>query len=418
MAPMIRPDLNSIPAYVPGARMPDALKLSSNESTHPPLPQAVQAMADAAATVNRYPDMGVTELRQALASALSLPGLENVAVGCGSSALCQQLVQISCTDGDEVVFAWRSFEAYPIFAQVVGATPVPVPLTKDHRHDLPAMLDAITDRTRLMFVCNPNNPTGTTMTRAEFEDFMRKVPPQVLVALDEAYMEYIRDVDTPLSTEYLQAFPNLVGLRTFSKAYGLAGARVGYAFSANTEVIDALNKVALPFGVNAVAQAGALASLAVADALLEHTNEVVAERARIAAAVGGVASQANFVWVPRDDAPEIAAHLADAGVLVRAFPEGLRITATTAEETERLLAAVDAQLVARGLVLKRGTLIDASLVEADADVRKGPDGQPVPTLLERDFNLPPLPKIFDELSGIRTRQARAVPARATAPETA
>lgn len=339
MAPMIRPDLNSIPAYVPGARMSDALKLSSNESTHPPLPQAVQAMADAAATVNRYPDMGVTELRQALASPLSLPGLENVAVGCGSSALCQQLVQISCTDGDEVVFAWRSFEAYPIFAQVVGATSVPVPLTKDHRHDLPAMLDAITDRTRLMFVCNPNNPTGTTITRAEFEDFMRKVPPQVLVALDEAYMEYIRDVDTPLSTEYLQAFPNLVGLRTFSKAYGLAGARVGYAFSANTEVIDALNKVALPFGVNAVAQAGALASLAAADALLEHTDEVVAERARIAATVGGVASEANFVWVPRDDAPELAAHLADAGVLVRAFPEGLRITATTAEETERLLAA-------------------------------------------------------------------------------
>ena len=339
MAPMIRPDLNSIPAYVPGARMPDALKLSSNESTHPPLPQAVQAMADAAATVNRYPDMGVTELRQALASALSLPSLENVAVGCGSSALCQQLVQITCTDGDEVVFAWRSFEAYPIFAQVVGATPVPVPLTKDHRHDLPAMLEAMTDRTRLVFVCNPNNPTGTTMTRAEFEEFMRAVPPQVLVALDEAYVEYIRDVDTPLSTEYLQAFPNLVGLRTFSKAYGLAGVRVGYAFSANTEVIDALNKVALPFGVNAVAQAGALASLAAADALLERTDEVVAERARIAEAVGGVASQANFVWIPRDDAPELAARLAAAGVLVRAFPEGLRITATTAEETERLLAA-------------------------------------------------------------------------------
>ena len=133
-----------------------------------------------------------------------------------------------------------------------------------------------------------------------------------------------------------------MGLRTFSKAYGLAGARVGYAFSANTEVIDALNKVALPFGVNAVAQAGALASLAAADALLEHTDEVVAGRARIAAAVGGVASQANFVWVPRDDAPELAAHLADAGVLVRAFPEGLRITATTAEETERLLAAWEA----------------------------------------------------------------------------
>ncbi|WP_314822951.1 histidinol-phosphate transaminase [Corynebacterium matruchotii] len=334
---MVRADISEIPSYVPGKRLADALKLSSNEVTHPPLPAAVAAMAEAATTVNRYPDMGATDLIHAIAKHLKLRP-EQVAVGCGSSALCQQLVQITCKTRDEVVFPWRSFEAYPIFARVAGATPRPVPLTADHRVDLPALAAAITPATRLVFVCNPNNPTGTTITKREFEEFMAVVPPTTLVALDEAYFEFVRTQDTPMGTEVVVKHENVVALRTFSKAYGLAGVRVGYAFG-NPAIIAALNKVAIPFGVSAVAQAGAIASLAGAAQLLEHTNETVSERDRVARAIGAIPSEANFVWLPTETAATLAQQLADQGVIVRAFPEGVRITVTDHAEANRFLAA-------------------------------------------------------------------------------
>ena len=334
---IVRADISEIPSYVPGKRLADALKLSSNEVTHPPLPAAVAAMAEAAAAANRYPDMGATDLVHAIAKHLKLRP-EQVAVGCGSSALCQQLVQITCTTGDEVVFPWRSFEAYPIFARVAGATPRPVPLTADHRVDLPALAAAITPATRLVFVCNPNNPTGTTITKREFEEFMAVVPPTTLVALDEAYFEFVRTQDTPMGTEVVVKHENVVALRTFSKAYGLAGVRVGYAFG-NPAIIAALNKVAIPFGVSAVAQAGAIASLAGAAQLLERTNETVSERDRVARAIGAIPSEANFVWLPTETAATLAQQLADQGVIVRAFPEGVRITVTDHAETNRFLAA-------------------------------------------------------------------------------
>lgn len=334
---IVRADIAEIPSYVPGKRLADALKLSSNEVTHPPLPAAVAAMAEAAATANRYPDMGATDLVHAIAKHLKLRP-EQVAVGCGSSALCQQLVQITCTTGDEVVFPWRSFEAYPIFARVAGATPKPVPLTADHRVDLPALAAAITPATRLVFVCNPNNPTGTTITKQEFEEFMAVVPPTTLVALDEAYFEFVRTQDTPMGTEVVVKHENVVALRTFSKAYGLAGVRVGYAFG-NPAIIAALNKVAIPFGVSAVAQAGAIASLAGAAQLLERTNETVSERDRVARAIGAIPSEANFVWLPTETAATLAQQLADQGVIVRAFPEGVRITVTDHAEANRFLAA-------------------------------------------------------------------------------
>ena len=334
---IVRADISEIPSYVPGKRLADALKLSSNEVTHPPLPAAVAAMAEAATTANRYPDMGATDLVHAIAKHLKLRP-EQVAVGCGSSALCQQLVQITCTTGDEVVFPWRSFEAYPIFARVAGATPRPVPLTTDHRVDLPALAAAITPATRLVFVCNPNNPTGTTITKREFEEFMAVVPPTTLVALDEAYFEFVRTQDTPMGTEVVVKHENVVALRTFSKAYGLAGVRVGYAFG-NPAIIAALNKVAIPFGVSAVAQAGAIASLAGAAQLLERTNETVSERDRVARAIGAIPSEANFVWLPTETAAALAQQLADQGVIVRAFPEGVRITVTDHAEADRFLAA-------------------------------------------------------------------------------
>lgn len=334
---IVRADISEIPSYVPGKRLADALKLSSNEVAHPPLPAAVAAMAEAAAAANRYPDMGATDLIHAIAKHLKLRP-EQVAVGCGSSALCQQLVQITCKTGDEVVFPWRSFEAYPIFARVAGATPRPVPLTADHRVDLPALAAAITPATRLVFVCNPNNPTGTTITKQEFEEFMAVVPPTTLVALDEAYFEFVRTQDTPMGTEVVVKHENVVALRTFSKAYGLAGVRVGYAFG-NPAIIAALNKVAIPFGVSAVAQAGAIASLAGAAQLLERTNETVSERDRVARAIGAIPSEANFVWIPTETAATLAQQLADQGVIVRAFPEGVRITVTDHAEANRFLAA-------------------------------------------------------------------------------
>lgn len=337
---MIREDLAAIPSYVPGRRLESATKLSSNEVSFSPLPAAIEAATQAATTANRYPDMGAVELREALAEHLEVE-LEQVTVGCGSSALCQQLVQATCAAGDEVVFPWRSFEAYPIFVQVAGATPVAIPLTADQNHDLDAMAAAITPRTRLVFICNPNNPSGTTITQAQFDAFMDKVPDDVVVALDEAYFEFNRAEDTPLATEEIHRHTNVIGLRTFSKAYGLAGLRVGYAFG-NSEIITAMNKVAIPFAVNSVAQATALASLNASDELMERVEETVEKRAEVAAALGTAPTQANFVWLPGAHAAELAEKLAAQGVVIRAFPEGARITVTNAEETAHLLKAWEA----------------------------------------------------------------------------
>ncbi|SES05062.1 histidinol-phosphate transaminase [Corynebacterium cystitidis] len=337
---MIRPDLDTIPGYVPGKRNDTALKLSSNEVATPPLDSAAQAMAEAAAGANRYPDMGASQLKEALAEHLNV-SVDQVAVGNGSSALCQQLVQITSTSESNVIFPWRSFEAYPIFAQVVGAQARAVPLLDNGKHDLDTMASLIDDHTSLIFLCNPNNPSGQVINQDEFDSFMSKVPASVMVGLDEAYFEFNRAKDTCVATEAIEQYPNVVGLRTFSKAYGLAGVRVGYAFGA-AEIIAALNKVAIPFGVNAVAQAGAVASLNAADELLERTEETVRIRDQVADHVGAQHSQANFVWLPGVDAQYLAAKLASHGVLTRAFPEGLRITVTTEEETQKLIDAWDA----------------------------------------------------------------------------
>ena len=338
---MIRADLTDIPTYVPGKRLDHATKLSSNEVAFTPLPAAISAVTEAASTANRYPDIGAVELRQVLAEHLELE-LNQIAVGCGSSALCQQLVQATCEGGDEVIFPWRSFEAYPIFARVAGATAVPIPLVPETQgHDLDAMIAAITDRTRLIFLCNPNNPSGTTFTQAEFESFMERVPEDIVVGLDEAYFEFNRAGDSPVVTEAVERYANVVGLRTFSKAYGLAGLRIGYAFG-NPELISAMNKVSIPFAVSSVAQAAAIASLNSADELLERTEEVVEQRQRAAVAVGAAPTQANFIWLPGDNAAELATQLAEQGVVIRAFPEGARITITNAAETDKFLNAWEA----------------------------------------------------------------------------
>jgi histidinol-phosphate aminotransferase len=344
----IRSDLDTLPAYVPGRTIPGAIKLASNEVSLPPSRAVLEAIAEAATGGNRYPDLGVTTLTDRLAAELGVAA-DRIAVGCGSVSLCQQLVQATCREPtDEVVFAWRSFEAYPIVTQIGGATMVTVGLDDAFRHDLDAMAAAVTPRTRLVFVCSPNNPTGTVVTRAELERFLAAVGPDVVVAFDEAYREFVTDPDAANGLALIDEHPNLLVLRTFSKAYRLAGMRVGYAVG-SAEVATALRKVCSPFSVSSIAQAAAVAALGDKDNLLAACAEVIEERVRVRDALLGAGytvppTQANFVWLALGErATEFAAHCLDHKVVVRPFqPDGVRVTVSNRAENDSLLAAARA----------------------------------------------------------------------------
>jgi len=255
----LRPELADLPAYTPGKTVPGAIKIASNETVHGPLPSVRAAIEKATDKVNRYPDNGYVELKDQLAKHLDNGAFaaEHISVGCGSVSLCQQLIQITSTVGDEVLYGWRSFEIYPLQVRTAGATPVEVPLT-DYTYDLDAMLAAITDRTRLIFVCNPNNPTSTVVDPDALARFVEAVPSDILIALDEAYVEYIRDGLLPDSFGLVRKHNNVVVLRTFSKAYGLAGLRIGYAVG-DPDIITALAKVYVPFSATSISQAAAIA---------------------------------------------------------------------------------------------------------------------------------------------------------------
>lgn len=349
--PRLRAVLAALPRYVPGRPAAEpgldepAYKISSNENPYPPLPSVLDAIAGAAQSMNRYPDMASLRLVGAVADRLGIPA-ECVVPGTGSVAVLGHLVQSVCDERDEVIYAWRSFEAYPIVTQVCGARPVPVPLTPDARHDLAAMAAAVTERTRMVLVCSPNNPTGPAVHTEELESFLDRVPGDVLVVLDEAYVEFVRDEKVPDGVELWRRRPNLALLRTFSKAYGLAGLRVGYAV-AHPPVADALRATALPFGVSTIAQEAAIASLdLVAEAeLLERVDALVAERERVLTALRELGwpipdAQGNFVWFALGDQTlEFAAACASSGVVVRAFAEdGARCTIAEREANDRLLA--------------------------------------------------------------------------------
>ena len=348
--PKLRAALDGIPTYKPGrpaaADGPAAYKLSSNENPYPPLPGVLESAVAAAGSLNRYPDLACTGLMAELAERFSVP-VEHLATGTGSVGVAQQLVQATAGPGDEVIYAWRSFEAYPIVAQISGATSVQVPLTSDEVHDLDAMLAAITDRTRLIFVCNPNNPTGTVVRRAELESFLDRVPSDVLVVLDEAYCEFVSDAEVPDGIELYRDRPNVCVLRTFSKAYGLAGLRVGFAV-AHEPVAAALRKTAVPFGVSQVAQEAAVASLRSEAALLERVDALVAERARVFDGLVGQGwtvpeSQANFVWLRLGDrTADFAAACERAGVVVRPYAgDGVRITIGESPAMDLFLQAAE-----------------------------------------------------------------------------
>ncbi|HXW87366.1 MAG TPA: pyridoxal phosphate-dependent aminotransferase [Streptosporangiaceae bacterium] len=346
-SPRFRAVLDQFVGYTPGkAPAPTAgrtFKLSANESPYDPLPSVRAVIASAASHVNRYPDNTAAELIGALATRLGVPA-GHVAVGCGSVGLAQQLLEAVGEPGAEVIYAWRSFEAYPYLTDLANATSVSVPL-RDFRHDLSAMAAAITDKTRLIFVCTPNNPTGTAVTRAELTAFLDRVPADCLVVIDEAYVQYVRDPQVPDGLSVYASRPNVAVLRTFSKAYGLAGLRVGYLVG-HEPVAAAVRKTMLPFTVNSIAQAAAIASLAAESELLERVELVVKERDRVRHELLGQgwtvpATEANFVWLPlRDRSTEFTEHCDAAGLSVRPYlPDGVRITIADPEANDRLLAA-------------------------------------------------------------------------------
>ncbi|GGP98027.1 histidinol-phosphate aminotransferase [Actinomadura coerulea] len=344
--PRFRSVLDRFVAYKPGKVVvsPEgrSFKLSSNESPHGPLPSVVEAIGEAARNINRYPDNNATALTEAIASFCGVSA-DHVAVGCGSVGMTQMLLEAVAEPGAEVVYAWRSFEAYPLLVSLSGATSVQVPL-RNETHDLPAMADAITENTRLVFVCNPNNPTGTAVGRSEIEALLDRVPADCLVVLDEAYREYVRDDDVPDGLTLFGDRPNLAVLRTFSKAYGLAGLRIGYLV-AHPLVAGSIRKTFLPFSVNSVAQAAGIASLDATDELMERVEGTVKERDRVRAALladGWTVppTEANFVWLRLGDRTmEFSAACDAEGVSVRPFDgEGARVSIGSPEENDAFLA--------------------------------------------------------------------------------
>ena len=342
----LRPEIVALPAYKQGKpARPEAYKLSSNENPFEPLPSVLEAVRDVSA-FNRYPDASALALREVLAAKHGVTA-EQVHIGSGSVSILAQLMLAAAGPGDEIVYSWRSFEAYPGLVTVAGAISVTVPNLPDHRHDMPALAAAVGDNTRMVIICSPNNPTGTVVSEDEFRAFMAVVPRDVLVVLDEAYAEFVREANAIDGIPLLAEFPNLVVLKTFSKAYGLAGLRVGFAIG-SAEILNAARSTAIPLSVTGQGAAAAIASLqSSAEAqLLAHVDALVTRRDSTYEALSEQGWQlprphGNFVWLPLgDETAAVAATLLAAGLVTRAFPpEGIRVSIGEAEAMEALLAA-------------------------------------------------------------------------------
>jgi len=349
----IRPSVASLPVYkagrpaAAGAGGP-AYKLSSNENPYPPLPGVLAATERAVAQMNRYPDMANARMTDALARRLGVSP-DSLAFGTGSVAVLYHLLAAVCEPGDEVVYAWRSFEAYPIAVQITGASSVRVPLGPGAVHDLAALHAAITPATRVVMLCTPNNPTGPAIRHDELEQFLAAVPEDVLVLVDEAYVEFVTDPGAVRGLEIARGRPNVVVLRTFSKAYGLAGFRVGYCVAEPT-LARAVRAVSLPFGISLPAQAAVVASLEAEPALLDRVAALVQERTALVAGLLGLGfdvpdAQGNFVWLPAGPlTPAYAEAFAAVGVMTRPYAvgepgDGVRITVGEPEANARVLAA-------------------------------------------------------------------------------
>jgi len=339
---VLRPEIAAMVPYRQGKpAAADAFKLSSNENPFEPLPSVIASID--ISSFNRYPDASAAALREVLAARFGVTP-DEIQVGAGSASILAQLILAAAGPGDEVVYAWRSFEAYPGLVAVAGATSVQVPNTADHRHDLSAMAAAITDRTRAIIVCSPNNPTGTIVTATEFESFMALVPPTILVMLDEAYFEFVTDETAVVGIPLLARYPNLVVLRTFSKAYGLAGLRIGYAVGP-AYIMDAARATAIPLSVTDAAQRAALASLEVEHELLERVGRIATLRDQVWQALVDQGwrvprPHGNFLWLPTGDATaEAAQTLLAAGIVARPLVDGLRVSVGEPASIDKLLKA-------------------------------------------------------------------------------
>jgi histidinol-phosphate aminotransferase len=326
--------------------------LASNESPYPPVPAVQEAVAKVLGGLHRYPDPTNAALRRKLSDRHGVPA-NRIAVGNGSCDVLLAAGEALLEPGAELVYAWPAFSVYPHLAAASGARAIEVPLDAEHRHDLDAMAREITVATRLVIVCNPNNPTSTALPLAEIADFVRSVPRHVCVILDEAYVEFNMLQDADDSVDLLAKHPNLVLLRTFSKIYGLCGLRVGYGLAGSEEFRTAVDQVRQPFFCNAAAQAAALEALNHQDEVARRVERNLAERIGLEEGLRELGleaadSQANFVWFDLGEdreEPEIVRGLAERGVLVRAGAalgrEGaLRVTVGTQAENERFLEAL------------------------------------------------------------------------------
>lgn len=341
--PRLRSALAALPAYVPGRKLPDAVVLASNESPYGLLPSVAAVLAQHAAGVSRYPDMASTRLIDAIAAHHGVDP-SRVAVGAGSVEVVGEITTAAVDAGDEVVFGWRAFEAYPIITALAGGVAVRVPLAPGYVHDADAMVAAVSSRTRLVLVCNPNNPTGTAIGADELLRLADGVPADVLLVMDEAYREYVDPAVAPDAFELLGDRPNVVVTRTFSKAYALAGLRVGYCL-ASPQVAGAVRKCQVPFSVSGLAQEAAIAALGDVEEVARRAKLTVAERERVRAELLGLGfdvppSQANFVWMALGDrSADFAAACMEGGVIVRPFAdEGVRVTIGLDSENEQFLA--------------------------------------------------------------------------------
>ena len=349
----VRPAVAAMASYRPGKSaaqaenehgITDAIKLASNENPYPPVPAVVAAIAAAAGDVNRYGDHRAADLRAAIAGWLEVD-VDRVAAGCGSVGLLQQLLLAYVDPGDEVVYPWPSFEAYPIDVQLTGGVEVTVPLV-DHTFDLEAVAGAVTDRTKLVLLANPNNPTGTAVHVDQLRRLVEQVPDDVLVVVDEAYREFVTaDLGDPI-TDLQPGHPNVVVLRTFSKAFGLAALRTGYAV-ADPEVVVELDKVLIAFAVNHLAQVASLAAIAARDEVQTVVDRITVERDRVVAALRADGwdlpdAHANFVYLPLGSQTDVVfPEMEKRGVVVRPFPGvGMRVTIGTPAQNDRFLATL------------------------------------------------------------------------------
>ena len=346
-----RPAVELMPAYRPGKGaaqaqaehgITNAIKLASNENPLPPIQAIVDAVATAATGANRYADHRATAVRQRLSARLDL-GEEQITVGAGSVGLLQQLFLTYVDPGDEVVYPWRSFEVYPVYTHLMAGVAVTTALTESHAFDLDAVAAAVTERTKLVVLATPNNPTGTALSTADMATLLDGITPATIVVIDEAYREFLDPALGDAVRDLIPHYRNVVVTRTFSKAQGMAGIRAGYAI-ADPEVISAIDKTLFPFAVSALAQAGAIAAIDAEAEIGARVADILSERTRVIAELTTAGwtlpdAQANFVYLPIGErTDEVYLGLERRGVVTRPFSnEGIRVTISTPDENDRFL---------------------------------------------------------------------------------